>query len=84
MTPEEFPNRFRLRTTQGPQTCTGENPCVCSAVTSQCAWYCRALVCTSGRRVWLGGNSDHIVCDRWAAYRCTPFPSYTPSSSSVE
>lgn len=84
MMPEEFQARYHLRKTSGPRSCTGEDPCVCSASTCSGAWYCRACIHPSGNRLWLGGDPDHVVCDRWAGYQCTTFPSYTPSSSSVE
>lgn len=83
MMPEEFQSRFRLRKTSGPRTCTGAEPCVCAAETCGGAWYCRACIHPSGNRLWLGGDPDHIVCDRHEPYQTTPFPSYAPASSCV-
>lgn len=82
MTPEEFPSRFHLRTTHGAESCTGERPCVCSATTMHGAWYCRAVACDGGRRVWLGANPDRIVCDLHQPYT-NPFPAASPDTSSV-
>lgn len=82
MTPEEFQARYHLRGTSGPNTCTGENPCVASAVTTNGAWYCRECVLLNGRRLWLGGNTDHIVCDLHQPYT-NPFPASSPDTSSV-
>ena len=77
MQPEEFSERFHVRPATGPCSCTGETPCVHSAL-HKSGWYCRLTLQFGGSHLALGDNPDRVVCDRHTPY--TPGPNPGPLS----
>lgn len=73
MQPEEFQQVYRVRNTDGPCSCTGETPCVHSAL-HRGAWYCRLTLQTGGAHLALGVDPDHLVCDRHTPFVPGPNP----------
>lgn len=68
MTPEEYAAANHVRRSNGVCSCTGAEPCVNAAKEINGAWYCRASLCLSGRRLQLGNTPERVICDLYAPF----------------